>query len=125
MQSLTRTQAVDELRGHLARLADDEHSVCEVATRLDIFCHGFSQWTDTELRDRYDWIVKRRPDITRAELTRIANLWQLARQEVHGEPTACDVQCSERDTCRGWDEWSNTDIAKFLREMTGQPVEVV
>lgn len=125
MKTLTRTQALDALRGHLVRLADDEHSVCEVAARLDIFCHGFDQWSDDELRRRYDWIVKRRPKVTRHELERIANLWQLARQEVHGMPTACDVQCSEHDTCKGWDEWSNRDIAKFLQEMTGEPVSVV
>lgn len=125
MKTITREEGIERLRSAIFALVDEEHSICEVAARLGIFCKGFSQWSFEELKQRYDWIVERHPDITREELEHIANIWQLARQEVHHTPTACDTQTQEHDTCLGWDEWGNSDLARFLEEVTGERLTIM
>lgn len=127
MKTLDRNEAVQLLREKCMALVDDDHSICEVAARLKIFCGGFAQWTFAELKDRYDWIVARHPHITRKELEELANRWQLARQFVSGTALACDNQRCEsfHRTCRGWDEFSDEDLARFVAELTGDEVSVV
>ncbi|TDJ70108.1 MAG: hypothetical protein E2O39_10525 [Planctomycetota bacterium] len=123
---LDRSQVIDNLRIALIALTDDEHSICEVAERLDIFCGGFAQWTFTELKQRYPTIVRSRPRITPQELRELANRWQLARQSVMGTKLACDTQSREGRlrTCRGWDEWSDDDLARFHADLCHEEVEI-
>jgi hypothetical protein len=125
MKQLSRQHCIEDLRGHLLGLVDDEHSMCQVASRLGIYCHGFSQWSFDELKQRYWWLVERRPGIKREELERLANIWQVARQQVFGTQLACDTQTLEHDTCCGFDGWSNADLSRFHKELLGQAVEVV
>lgn len=128
MKTLTRDQAIDALRAKLVTFVDDEHSSCEVAARLGIFCGGFAQWTAGELRKRYDWIVAGRPAIKRHELEDLANRWQLARQFVLGTTIACDTQAGEHEhhhTCRGWREFDDARLAGFYRDLLGEDVEIV
>jgi hypothetical protein len=122
--SITRDQAVDALRRELIALSDEEHSACAVAAEQRVFCTGFRRWDTSDLRERYWWIVRRRPDIRREELEAIANDWQLAQQEVHDLPLACDVQTKLHDTCRGWHDFTNEELALYYRQMTGQAVRV-
>ena len=86
MQRMNRRQVIDALRAKLLTLVDDQHSMCEVASRLHLFCGGFSQWKTHELKERHAWIAKNRPGITRKELEDLANRWQLARQFVTSMP---------------------------------------
>ncbi|HUP59984.1 MAG TPA: hypothetical protein VNA69_06155 [Thermoanaerobaculia bacterium] len=125
MSSMTRDEAINRLRDELVRMTDDEHCMCSVAAAKRIFCNGFAQFSDDELRRRYWWIVRRRPSITREQLEQIANDWQLAQQEVKDMPIACDVQRRLHDTCRGWNDFSNEQLAKFYEQFVGEPVEVV
>ena len=124
-KTLTRSDAITELQRIFLRLVDDEHSMCEVAARLDIYCRGFAQHSFEELKKRYDWLVARRPDITREELERLANIWQLARQDLRCTATSCDTQTIERDTCQGWDNWTDADLERYLLELGGTECEVV
>ena len=126
LRHVTRDEAIGDLRRALERLQDDEHSICQVAAQRKLFCRGFAQWTSGELRARYPQIVRSRPRITRQDLEDLANRWQLARQWVTGEPTACDVQQHERchAQCRGWDEFSDEQIAAFHAELCGEEVEI-
>jgi hypothetical protein len=124
MRTLTRSQAIEEIRQCLLDKVGDHESMCQVAARCDLLCHGFSQWTFDELRERYDWIVERQPDMSREDLERLANVWQLARQEVHGTELSCDTQILERDTCRGWDDFSDAQIVECLGELSGEAVEL-
>ena len=123
---LTRDEAIGDLRRAVERLQDDEHSICRIAAERKMFCHGFAQWTSGELRARYPQIVRSRPRITRKELEDLANRWQLARQRVTGEPTACDVQQHERNyaQCRGWDDFSDAELAAYHLELCGEEVAV-
>ena len=121
---LSRTEVINLLRQELVRRADGEKSACKVAADEGIFCRGFTRYTDLELRRRYDWIMRRYPKMTRAELEEIADRWQMARQEVEESPLACDVQQKVHDTCRGWDDFSSEELSRFYYEMTGKETVV-
>jgi hypothetical protein len=127
MRTLTRNQAIAELRARLLQLVDDEHSVCDVAARLHIFCGGFAQWTFGELKQRYPQIVRSRPRITPAELRELANRWQLARQFARGTELSCDTQLDEKTwrTCHGWNEFSDEKLAGFHAALCNEDVEIV
>jgi len=125
MRTMGRKEAIEAVRREVLKLVDDDHSVCEVAGRLGIFCRGFRQFSDEELARRFDWIVKRRSPKTREELEAHANRWQLARQLVQNKALACDVQLADRDACDGWDTFSNTELARFHEQLCGEKVEVV
>jgi hypothetical protein len=123
----TREEAIADLRSAVEALQDEEHSICRIATEKGLFCHGFAQWSFGELRQRYPQIVRSRPRITRKELEALADRWQLARQFATGEPTACDVQCKEEhfQQCRGWNEFSDAELAAYHEELTGERVRIV
>lgn len=121
---LTRTEAIGRLRDCLGKFADAETSVCKAAGDRGVFCRGFRQFSDAELKQRYSWIVEKRPGITRPELEQIANDWQLAQQEVYEMPIACDVQQKVRDTCKGWNDFSDEQLARFFYQMTGQEIAI-
>lgn len=126
MKTITRNDAIEMLRKKCTALVDDEHSLCEVASREKILCGGFAQWSFGELKARHDWIVKRRPHITRKELEDLANRWQLARQYVNEEGLACDNQIREKHhpICHGWDEFSDEDLATFCKELSGEEFRI-
>ena len=122
--SISRPVLIAAVREELSRRARGEMSICRLAAETGVFCKGFRRYTDEQLRERYGWISKKNPDAPREELEEIADRWQLARQDVLGEPTSCDVQQLEHDACGGWDDFSNGDLARFLFELTGRKVEV-
>jgi hypothetical protein len=126
MKTLTREEAIDKLRAKLLDYVDDDHSICDVAARLHIFCGGFAQWTFTELKKRHPMIVKSRPYVTPAELKDLANRWQLARQFATGNDFACDVQLAEGEmrVCQGWNEFTDADLAGFVSEICGETVHI-
>jgi hypothetical protein len=123
-ETVERNKAIDLLRSALLERIDDDKSACREAAEKGIFCGGFARFTDPELRQRYSWITRRHPKMTRDELEEIADRWQLARQEVSELPIACDVQMREHDLCNGWNDFSNEQIAEFLYELTGEKVIV-
>jgi hypothetical protein len=124
IESVSREELVVRLRNQLSRFTDIENSICRVAAERGIFCNGFQRYSDEELRQRYSWIAAKRPGITREELEEIANDWQLAQQEVHELPFACDVQRKVHDTCRGWNDFTNEQLAKFYFQLTGKEIQV-
>ncbi|MFL6244762.1 MAG: hypothetical protein ACJ74H_01965 [Thermoanaerobaculia bacterium] len=100
-------------------------SICKLAAQTGVFCKGFRRYSDQELKERYGWIAEKNPAMPRTELEEIADRWQLARQQVFSAATSCDVQQLEHDSCGGWDDFSNDELARFLRELTGRFVEVM
>lgn len=124
MNTLTRSQAIHAIRKRLLEMVDDEHSMCQVAAEQGVFCRGFGRYTDEQLRDRYDWLLKKNPEMTRKELEDLANRWQIARQVVNRVPIACDAQSIERDTCQGWDEFDNGTLADYYRQLMGEEVTI-
>jgi len=120
---ISRAKAIAVLRNIFMKeleSRDGETSMCKLAAERGIFCHGFDRYGDGELRRAYDWIVKKDATATREDLEEIANRWQIARQEVREMPLACDVQQREHDTCRGWDDFTNEQLAGYVEEVTGK-----
>ena len=124
-RTVPRQDAIARLRRELLRFTDEENSCCKIAAERGIFCKGFHRYTDEELRKRYDWIADRRPGIGREELESIANDWQLAQQEVFELPMACDVQQRVHDTCRGWNDFTNEQLARFYQQLTGEEISII
>jgi hypothetical protein len=121
---ISRPTLIVALREELSRRANGEMSICRLAAKTGVFCKGFRRYSDDELKERYGWIVERKPDISRGEHEEVADRWQMARQDVLGATTSCDVQQLEHDACGGWEDFSNEDLARFLRELTGRNVAV-
>jgi hypothetical protein len=125
IRQIDRTTAIRELRAQLMAMTDDNTSMCQIAAERGIFCHGFKQYSDEELREKFDWITRRNPNLSRRDLERMANLWQISRQVMDGVPFSCDAQTIEHDTCMGWDSFSNDELQKHFREILRQEVNVV
>jgi hypothetical protein len=125
METVTRDEVIARLRSALLGYTDEENCMCKVAAERGIFCKGFRRFTEAELRERYWWIVRKRPEISREELETIANDWQLAQQDVRDLPIACDVQTKLHDTCRGWHDFTNEQLAAYYRQLSGETVHVV
>ena len=125
VESVNRAEVVNLLRGELVKHTDSETSACKYAAEKGVFCRGFARFNDKEMSGKFNWITRRRPDMSREELEEIANRWQLARQDVGAFAVACDVQQVEHDMCRGWDDFSNEELARFYTELTGKPIVVV
>lgn len=121
---ISRTEAIGRLRHYLISLTDDEHSICQVAAKKGIFCHGFARWNDAELKSRFASLSTKRPGMNRWQLEELANRWELARQMVDRVGLACDAQTIEHDTCRGWDDFSNDDLARFCSDLLALDVVV-
>lgn len=121
---VSRSTLIAALREELSRRAKGDMSICRLAAQTGVFCRGFRRFTDAELKERFGWIAKKHPEATRPELEEIADRWQMARQDVLGALTSCDVQQLEHDSCGGWDDFSNEDLSAFLRELTGRQVVV-
>jgi hypothetical protein len=124
VEAASRTDVIGRLRSQLLKFTDIENSACKIAAERGIFCNGFRQYSEDQLRDRYWWIVRKNPGITREELETVANDWQLAQQEVFATPFACDVQTRVHDTCRGWDDFSNEQLAQVYTQLTGEAVSI-
>ena len=127
MKPCTRQEAIDDLRRVLVEAAGDEHSVCQVAKERGLFCHGFAQWKLGELKAQYPQITRSRPRLSRAEMEDLADRWQMARQLVTDCESACDVQMHEGkfQTCKGWDDFEDEELARFHLEVCGEEVQVV
>lgn len=121
---ITRENAISRLRRKLLELTSNEKSVCQVAKERGILCGGFARYSDQELRDAYRDLVRRNPSISRTELERAANEWQLERQAEVGTLLSCDTQQMFYETCRGWTDFNNAQLTRFCFELLGEEVVV-
>jgi hypothetical protein len=123
-QVWTRPEAVARLRAGLLALTDEEHSICQIAAQRGIFCHGFRRWSASEFDRRWRGVLGRSTHLNRSQMEELANIWQLAEQIRQRITLACDTQ-SGSGQCRGWDEFSNADLARFCADVLGRNVQVV
>ena len=119
---LSRPEAIGLLREKLKTLTDADHCVCAIAARLGYPCHGFAQLSEDQLRERFPWIAETRPGASRSEMTELANLYLLARQEATGAALACDVETREHDLCGGWNTFDNETLEQFFAKVFGRCV---
>lgn len=126
LRSWSRGEAICRLRERLIPMTDDEHSLCQVAAERGIFCRGFRRWNASEFDRRWRDHIGRSTHLSRAQMEQYANLWQLAEQVRHRVTLACDGQrTSAQGPCRGWNEFSNDEIARFCADLLFENVEVV
>jgi hypothetical protein len=121
---ISREDAISRLRRKLLELTDNEKSACQVAAELGILCCGFTRYSDQELREAYRHLVQRNPSISRPALERAANEWQLDRQAEVGTLLSCDTEQMFYETCRGWTDFNNAQLARFCFELVGEEVVV-
>ncbi len=98
--------------------------MCQVAAKLGVFCRGFRRWHDHEFHRRWKPVLGQSTHLTRAQIEQLADLWQLTEQVRLRVPLACDASTEARSACRGWDEFSNADMARFCVDVLGRNVVV-
>jgi hypothetical protein len=120
-----RGEAVARLRKALLTLVDGEHSMCQVASERGVFCRGFGRWNASEFDRRWRSAIGRSTHLSRAQMEEFANLWQLSEQHRQRVSLACDAASNVHGGCRGWDEFSNSDLSRFCADVLGLSVQVV
>ncbi len=118
-QRLSRPEAIAALRERLKAICGDDQCACAATARWNVFCGGFRALTDRELRDRFPWIARSRPEASREELERLISLYHLGRQEASGLSLCCDVETREHCGCDGWNRFDNQALEGALVELTG------
>jgi hypothetical protein len=106
-------------------MTDDEHSLCQAAAELGIFCRGFRRWNDSEFDRRWRAYIGRSTHLSRAQTEEYANVWQLMEQVRRRVSLACDAQTTPNGPCRGWGEFSNADLSRFCCDLLGENVDIV
>jgi hypothetical protein len=106
-------------------MTDDEHSLCQVAAERGIFCRGFRRWGEAEFDRRWRKYIGRSTHLTRAQMEEYANVWELAEQIRKRVLLACDAQTAAHGPCRGWNEFSNAELARFCNDVLGENVDVI
>lgn len=121
----TREETIRRLRAALQPMCGGDRSMCEVAAEKGIFCRGFRRWHDSEFHRRWKGALGRSTHLTRAQMERLADLWQLSEQLRCGVAFACDASQRAPGACRGWDEFSNDALASFCADLLGTQAVVV
>lgn len=122
---MTREAAIARLRRLLQQLTHEGESACRVAADRRILCGGFRHMTDAQLRMRFAGLIDFAPDTPREIIEERANAWLLSQQSAGDAPTACDLQRRNHETCRGWDEFSNAELAQFCLDLLHEDVVVI
>jgi hypothetical protein len=120
----SRDQAVAALGRCLDRLGDGEHSTCQIAAERGIFCRGFRQWDDHEFHRRWKPVLGESTHLSRSQIERLADLWELSEQLAQHVRLTCDARAASPGPCRGWFEFSNEALARFCAELLGRDVIV-
>ncbi len=124
VEHLSRPQAIVLVRERLLALCRKDECACAAAARRDVFCGGYLDLSDAQLRKRFSWIARSRPGASRAELERLISLYHLGRQEVDGLAICCDVETREHCGCDGWNRFDNLALEGAVLELTGRSVQV-
>jgi hypothetical protein len=125
-EEITRAAAVQKIRLKLLELTEGgKKTVCEVATAKNVFCRGFSRYTDPELKRTFSQVLQKDPHMTREQLEKGAAASQLGQQRAGNWLLTCDMQYARYETCRAWDDFTNAELAHFCEELLSERVEVV
>lgn len=122
---VSRRQAIADLHAELLRCVDDQSSLCRVAGRQGFFCGGFAGMSPEERARRFPRLP---PEVLgdREAFERLAETDLLALQDVAVGRLPCDVDGELRvQPCAGWEEFYESELARFHRELCGEDVEVV
>ena len=120
----TRAEAIGRLREALVKLCGTSRSMCQAAADLGVFCGGFRRWPAREFHELWKPYIGVSTHLNRAQMERFADLWQISEQIHQGLSLTCDAQVAHPGVCRGWDEFSHVDLARFCGEILGREVDV-
>lgn len=121
---ISRENAISRLRRKLREMTGNNTSACQVAAERGILCRGFARYNDRELHEAYAKLIPGSGSMSREDLQRAADIWQLERQTDVGTVVSCDTQQMFYETCRGWMDFSNAQLARFCLELLGEEVIV-
>jgi hypothetical protein len=113
----SRQDSIERLRCVLLPMTDGDRSLCQVAADRGIFCGGFRRWHAAEFDRRWRSAIGRSTHLSREQMERFANLWQLTEQVCQGVPLACDAKSRPGSPCRGWEEFSDQELVGFFRDL--------
>jgi hypothetical protein len=113
----SRQDSIERLRGVLIPMTDGDRSLCQVAAERGIFCRGFRRWHAAEFDRRWRSAIGRSTHLSREQMERFANLWQLTEQLCQGVALACDAKSRPGSPCRGWEEFSDQELTGFCRNL--------
>jgi hypothetical protein len=113
----SRQDSIDRLRDALTPMTDGDRSLCQVAAERGIFCRGFRRWHVAEFDRRWRHAIGRSTHLAREEMERFADIWQLTEQLRQGTALPCNAKSELDSPCRGWDEFSDQELARFCREL--------
>jgi hypothetical protein len=97
--------------------------MCEVAARLGIFCRGFRRWPDKAFLRVWTRAMGPTTHLNRAQMERLADVWQLTEQLRLRIPIACDA-LNAWGPCRGWNEFTNAELERFCADVLSQNVAI-
>jgi hypothetical protein len=120
-----RSEAITRLREKLAGSLDGDRSMCAIAAENGIFCRGFDRWNDHEFDRRWRDHIGRSSHLTRRQMERYADLFAEAERVRCGASIACDAFAARPGPCRGWNEFSNSELAQFCSDLLGDDLIVV
>ncbi len=124
-QVWARDDAIRHLRESLLKLTDDEHSMCQIAADKGVFCRGFRRWSNADFHRKWKAAIGVSTFLTRDQMERFANFWQLTEQIRLRVCFACDAETLSHGACRGWDEFGNDQLARYCADVLGVSVQVV
>ena len=98
--------------------------MCRAAAEEGIFCHGFKRWPEREFHDRWKDHLGVSTHLTRSQMEELADLWQLTEQVSRRDALICDAQTVCPGACRGWNEFTDSDLERFCLEILGETVNI-
>lgn len=126
METLTREALIERLRLALLRRRLEPDAVCDVAAEHGHFCPGFAHWMVHTLRRRHGPFELERPPPSNEEIAALLLEWKELRLSGFALATYCRASApsGNQPVCRGWDEWSSGQLARFYHELSGEAVQV-
>ena len=83
------------------------------------------RWHEAKFHRKWKFVLGQSTYPTRAQMERLANIWQLSEQIRCRVGLACDAQTIAHGPCRSWHEFSNELLARSYGEVLGRNVIVL
>ncbi len=93
-------------------------------SRSGIATLRFRRWRDAKFHRKWKAELGQSTHLTRSQMERFVNIWQLSEQICCRVGPACDAQTVAHGPCRGWDEFSDTTPVQYCNEIPESNVVV-
>ena len=104
---------------------DDTFQLVTLTTR-DRVRLSASYWPPAKQKNRVPGaLLVHDAGASRTQLEEVIDKYKVARAEALGVACSCDAALIDRDTCMGWDEFSDRELARFHEDWLGEKVELI